>query len=241
MRINKYLAMCGLGSRRSVEALVRSGKISVNGNVITDLSTRVLDSDIVCFNKRTLKIDNLKKYFLINKPVGYVCTNSDEHALKKITELDDRLDGLFIVGRLDKQSEGLVLMTNDGEFCQKYQHPRCAHEKEYMVEGRVIDKNHQESEQVEKLFRFFKCGCLIDGYKTRPSEIKLLAKRGATLVFKIILKEGRKRQIRRLFSKAGLEVEKLKRIRIGNFLLGDLSCGQVIELDQEALNDSVDK
>ncbi|OQA53366.1 MAG: Ribosomal large subunit pseudouridine synthase B [candidate division WS2 bacterium ADurb.Bin280] len=240
MRINKYLATCGLGSRRGVEQIVLSGKVSVNGKVTTDLSTKISDKDVVCVDQKPIRPDLFFKYFLVYKPVGYVCTNADDHARKKIIDLDERLQNLSIVGRLDKESEGLVIMTNDGDFCQEYQHPLGGHEKEYIVEGCVISKDESESECLERLLRFFKCGCLLDGYKTKKAKIKVMAKRGSRLIFNIILKEGRNRQIRRMFSKAGLEVVALKRIRIAEAKLNNMLPGDLVAVEKDFFT-SVDK
>lgn len=227
MRINKFLALCGLGSRRGVERLVLEGKIEINGKIQTNLSATIEANDVVSYAGQEIK-PQIFKYFAVNKPVGYVCTNYDIHAVKQVCDLDSRLKGLSIVGRLDKDSEGLILMTNDGDFCQKYQHPSGGGEKEYVVV--VKPRNAEHYENLDRALKFFKCGCTIDGYKTRSAQARVVSKDGALYTFKIVLREGRKRQIRAIFEKAGFVVVSLRRIRIGQFCLGDLRDGCVNEI-----------
>lgn len=227
MRINKFLASRGLGSRRKVEDLVRAGRISVNGVVATNLATDIREEDSVLFDNKPIHATS-RKYFAVYKPVGYTCTNSDRHAEKTLHELSGELSGLSIVGRLDRDSEGLVLLSNDGAFVQSYQHPSGGCEKEYLVSANMPRSSDEDS--LEKLFRYFLCGALLDGYKTRPSKIKMIKREGPIVTFKIILNEGRKRQIRRIFEKVKMRVVSLKRVRIGEFCLEDLAPGEVREL-----------
>jgi len=162
---------------------------------------------------------------MVHKPTGYVCTNSDVNALKKITDLDPSLIGLSIVGRLDRESQGLVLLSNDGGFIYKHQHPKNLCEKEYLVEVKLSNKT--TSLELEKVIRYFTCGTILSGYRTRPAQIKLLAKEGLRARFNIMLTEGRKRQIREIFAKEKIEVIFLQRIRIGRYKLNELPMGEV--------------
>lgn len=230
MRINKYLALCGLGSRRSVEALVKDGFVLINGNKITKLGCDVdLENDVVRYKGEVLK--PLKyQYFAVYKPVGFVSTHSDEFAERKVVDLDPRLKGLGIVGRLDKGSEGLMLFTNDGSFNFKHQHPKNNCEKEYEVDVRSKDKTDL-SPKLEKVLRYFTCGTLLDGYRTKPAKAKVIGKEGDIVRFNIVLKEGRKRQIREIFKKQNFFVVKLKRIRIGEYKICDLIPGQIMEIN----------
>lgn len=221
MRINAFLAKTGLGSRRKVESFVSEGRVLING-AKASLASQVEQSDKVTLDGNELSISK-KKYFLVYKPVGYTSTVSDEHAEKKVVDLVDE-PGLFPVGRLDKDSEGLMILTNDGDFAQKLTHPSYEHEKEYIVTVNLPQKT--TSERLENAIKFFKCGIRIDDKKTHPASIKLIAQEMNSAVFRIILKEGLKRQIRRTFAKAGLDVIKLKRVRMASFLLGDLVDGE---------------
>jgi pseudouridine synthase len=221
MRINAYLAKTGLASRRKVEEFVLSGRVFVNGKKAV-LSDKVEPSDKVTLdgNPITLKESH---YYLINKPVGYTSTVEDEHAQKKVVDLIDE-KGLFPVGRLDKDSEGLIILTNDGEFAQKLIHPKFSHEREYIVEIRLPYKNR--TEKLENALKFFKCGIRLDDKRTNPCQIKLISQEGESATFNIVMSEGMKRQIRRTFEKAGLVVTGLKRIRIQNYHLGSLAPGE---------------
>lgn len=227
MRINKYLASCGLGSRRGVEQLVKSGRIAINNHKISSLSCDVCDHDKVTFDDKPVSPKKYK-YFAVYKPVGYVCTNEDPFASKKITDLSPELVGLSIVGRLDKDSEGLVLLSNDGDFVYKHQHPKNICEKEYLVEVRI--SNETSSVELDNVMRYFACGTILSGYRTRPAKIKLLAKEGRCARFNIVLTEGRKRQIREVFAKKRIPVLRLKRIRIGGYSLEGLHEGEVKQI-----------
>ena len=223
MRINKYLASCGLASRRASEEIIKSGRVFINGKKVTDLATRVGPFDKVSVDGKEVVVDKAKKYFMINKPVGYTSTVSDPHASKKVTDLVNYKGRLYPVGRLDKDSEGLMILTNDGDYANRIMHPSFGSEKEYLV--RVILPKQNQSDVVEKLIRYFKCGTIIDRKKTIPAKIKMVAKDADIGEFKIVLQEGRKRQIRRIFEKERVRVVKLIRIRMGNVELGDLKPG----------------
>ena len=220
MRINKFLASHGLGSRRGVEELVTAGKVLVDGEKMTNLGYDVLLKDVVVVDGTELKQEEKKEYYLVYKPVGYTSTTEDEHAEKIVTELVKSDARLFPVGRLDKNSEGLMILTNDGDFAQKLQHPSNDHEKEYIVE--VRSPKEEANEYLDAAMRFLTCGIKIGGYRCRPAKAKVIKKEGKFATFQIILKEGRKRQIRETMERAKLSVVSLKRIRIANYVLGDL-------------------
>lgn len=226
MRINKFLASSGLGSRRKVEALVSSGAVFVNGKTMTDLAYQVQGGDSVEVNGKIV-VPSGKRYFAVYKPVGYVSTVEDKFADKKVVDLIN-VSGLYPVGRLDKESEGLMILTNDGDFAQHMMHPSHEHEKEYLVDVAITSDNY--SDKLEKALQYFKCGIKIGEKRTQPAKISLIAVERLTAKFNIILKEGMKRQIRQTFEKAGLHVKVLKRVRMNNILLGDLEPGQSNEL-----------
>jgi 23S rRNA pseudouridine2605 synthase len=225
MRINSYLAKSGLSSRRKVEAFVTSGRVTINGKKAI-LSDRVLEGDEVYFDNKKVELKD-KKYFLVYKPVGYTSTVEDIHAEKKVVDLITDEEGLFPVGRLDKDSEGLIILTNDGDFAQELTHPSHEHEKEYLVSVKLPQKNR--TKKLEDALKFFKCGIRLDDKKTQPAKISLISQDGDEARFNIILTEGMKRQIRRTFEKAGLNVIKLKRTRISSYLIDDLMPGDYKE------------
>lgn len=226
MRINKYLASCGLGSRRSVEKLILSGKVSKNGQKILDLSETIAEGDEVKFEGKPV-LPNPYVYYLLNKPPGYTSTVSDPHAKKQVVDLVPKEPKVFPVGRLDRDSEGLMILTNDGDFGQKLIHPSFDHEKEYLVEAEGPKKDFNLA--LDRAVRLFKCGLKIDAIRTKPAHIEVVGKTGRVVTFKIILKEGRKRQIRITLDRAGFCVTKLKRLRIQNWVLGDLPIGKYKE------------
>jgi pseudouridine synthase len=227
MRINAYLSKAGVSSRRKADVLIESGKVKINGQ-LAKLSDQVKDEDVVTVEGEEVRAKQ-NRYYLLYKPVGYTSTVDDEHAEKKVIDLIPDNKGLFPVGRLDKDSEGLIIITNDGEFAQKLIHPRFDHDKEYEVHVKLPFKDR--TKKLEDALKFFKCGIRLDDKKTQPAQISLIAQEGQIAKFKIVLKEGLKRQIRRTFEKAGLNVVKLKRTRISSYLLDDLLPGDFKEFD----------
>ncbi|MCX6809392.1 MAG: pseudouridine synthase [Candidatus Berkelbacteria bacterium] len=173
MRINKYLAACGIGSRRSVEGLVRSGKIFVDSKKITDLSFQVdPEKDQVEYKGQKLHIEN-KVYYLVNKPKDFVSTVKDINVRHKVTSLVPKDQRVFPVGRLDKDSSGLIILTNDGEFAKNYFRPKFEIEKEYIVEVKRPTENL--TEMLDQAVRFFRCGIVLDGTRTKPAFIRVIS------------------------------------------------------------------
>jgi 23S rRNA pseudouridine2605 synthase len=220
MRLQKYLANCGVASRRKAEELIRAGKVSVNGLVVTAMGTKVdAAKDKVRVEGRSVKPESKKIYLKLNKPRGYasscVSQKGERTVLDLVQELKERL---YPVGRLDMGSEGLILLTNDGELANRLMHPRYEHEKEYVVEI--------QSPMSKVDLARLGAGIQLDGEKTLPTRIFAL---GPT-AFRIILKEGKNRQIRKMVEAVGNEVVGLKRIRIGNVRLGDLPLGKAAAL-----------
>lgn len=203
MRLNRFLAAAGLGSRRSCEDLIASGAVVVNGSRVEKLATTVADEDDVRVHGRIIKVAR-PVYLLLNKPRGVVVSKSDERGRKTIYDiLPPEYSTLFHVGRLDKESEGLLILCNDGELSQKITHPSHSIEKEYEV---TLDKPYDPAHSA-KLIR----GIFIEGGRGRFERIHLLGKGRV----KVVLRQGIKRQIRLMFYHLGYEVERLKRIRIG--------------------------
>jgi len=215
--LQKYIADAGYCSRRDAEELIREGKVKLNGQV-AELGARAGANDQVIVAGKILKPANDKVYIILNKPIDYVCTNRFFKEEKNIFELLDARERLFVVGRLDKNSRGLVLLTNDGELTEKLSHPRYGHEKEY----EVTVKNQELG--IKNLEFQFKKGVDIgegDGI-VRAKRVEMIGKNK----FRVILTEGKKRQIRRMFRVLGLTVTDLVRVRIGVIKLGDLKLGE---------------
>ncbi|MCM8813812.1 MAG: rRNA pseudouridine synthase [Candidatus Omnitrophica bacterium] len=218
-RLNKLIAQSGLCSRRAADALIRAGKVTCNGAVVRDLSTRAdRDTDTIAVDGTPLKQEKLL-YLMLNKPAGYVTTVKDPHAKKTVYDLLPKLPArVFPVGRLDKDTAGLLLLTNDGEFAFQLTHPRFGVERVYLAEaaGKVGDALIRQLE---------KGGMRIDGYSTTPCAIELLARNQIRTRMKITLREGRKRQIRIMLSHIGHPVMRLKRVQYGKLTLGTLETG----------------
>lgn len=220
MRINRYLATAGLGSRRACEELVLEGRVSINGKTVTDLASQVAPGDQVKVGNRKLTTPSLTTLAL-NKPRGILTTCSDPE--RRTTVLDILPEGmgrLFPVGRLDKESEGLLLLTNNGDLAQRLTHPSHQVEKEYEV---ILDHAY-ESALTPKLLR----GFLIEGGRAKMEAVHPLGARR----IKVILRQGIKRQIRLMFFEVGYEVVRLKRIRIGKLKLGRLLPGEWRQLSR---------
>lgn len=221
VRINKYLALCGLGSRRKVEELVTSGNIKVNGRVTKDLSTAIdTDTDIVTHNDEPLKAIKTSYYLILNKPKGYITTASDEKGrITVMSLLPEKFirSGVMPVGRLDRDTEGLLLFTNDGDLAHKLTGPAFKVKKEYIVQ---IDKPLEEIDRkrIEKGFFVHQVKA-----KTRPATVTVVEKSG--MFVKVLIVEGKKRQIRYSFKNLGYNVIKLKRTGYGPLTLGRLNKG----------------
>lgn len=226
IRLQKYLADRGTASRRKCEEFIRDGFIKVNGKVVTEMGIKVdPEKDVVEVSDNLSMRTQKFVYFMINKPVGYVCTVTGPEE-PKITELfKDVSERVFPVGRLDKLTSGLLLVTNDGRFAYEMTHPKFEKEKEYIVKVR---------EKVTSIIlEILTKGFFIHGKRTKPARVTL---QGPHLL-RIILSEGKNRQIRRLCERAGIHIEKLKRVRVGNLNLGDLTVGEYRPLKQNELAD----
>jgi 23S rRNA pseudouridine2605 synthase len=213
MRIAKYLASCGVASRRKSEELVLSGKTKVNDEIIFDLGRQIEPTDTVLVNDEKIEPKE-KVYYLLNKPSGYTSTVSDEHAEKIITELVPEEPPVWPVGRLDKETEGLIILTNDGELTQKLTHPSFEKEKEYVA---VLDKDLSEKDE-ESILEGVD---LEDGPFRADNLVKLAPK-----TYQIRVHEGRNRLVRRVFGHFGSTVRKLSRIRLEDLQIGELGLGK---------------
>ncbi len=219
VRIQKFLSDAGVTSRRDAEAAVAAGEVTVNGRPC-EIGQKVDDRDVIVFRgKKIKKIKKDKIYIMLNKPRGYVTTNADESGRKctadLVTDLEDRV---YPVGRLDRDSEGLLLMTNDGEFANMMMHPRHNIPKIYNV--RVIGAVSEEALSV------LRSELVIDGYKIMPVQVDIIGETEESTLLRFRLFEGRNRQIRKMCEQAGLRVSRLTRVAIGDISIGDLKPGK---------------
>ena len=214
MRLNRFLAAAGVGSRRQCDELIASGSVTINGRVCTDFSAQPSERDHVKVNGKLLRGDSRRFDIMLHKPAGFVSTRSDPHARDTIFDLlPPRLPRLFNVGRLDTQTEGLLLLTNDGDLAQRLTHPRYKIAKEYEV---TLDRPWDPA-LTPKLLR----GVMLDGQRARIEKVQSIRPNR----LRVILRQGINRQIRRMFFELGYEVARLVRVRIGHLRLGDLPPG----------------
>lgn len=219
VRLQKFLAEAGIASRRASEQVILEGRVSVNGNTVTQLGTRVDPvHDAIAVDGRPIKAKR-KLYIALNKPPGYICTRRDPESRKIISELlPAEWSNLVSVGRLDCASEGLIFLTNDGDFCLKLTHPRYGVRKKYRVtiEGRV------DSAFTELLVK----GVVHEGERLKAERARVLATNNRTTLLELELAEGKYRELRRMFEVLGRGVVKLQRIQIGPIKLGELRLGR---------------
>ena len=227
-RLQKYIARCGVASRRKSEELILAGKIKVNGIAITELGTKINpESDIVEYEGKVIKVEEKKVYIMLNKPEGYITSLSDEKGRSTILDLVKIKERVFPIGRLDYDSSGLLLLTNDGDIYNKIIHPRVAIDKKYIA----VCTGSFSNEEIER----FKTGVDIGGYITSDANIEIidveerLSKKTNNLntftTVEITIHEGKNRQIRRMCSALNHNVIELKRISVGKIRLGNLKKG----------------
>ena len=220
MRLQKYLSTIGLISRRAAEKEIKAGKIKVNG-MPAELGQKISpDKDRVTYKGKLVsaKVSNRKVYIMLNKPRGYVTTLSDDKSRKCVADLiKDVETRVYPIGRLDMDSEGLLLFTNDGELANKLTHPKHRIPKIYHVKV----KGEITPEQLKKL----KSPMVIDDYEILPVDCQIVTRRDNFTVIRMELYEGRNRQIRKMCEQTELEITKLQRVAIGNIKLGDLTPG----------------
>ncbi|MDT8716380.1 rRNA pseudouridine synthase [Clostridium sp. 19966] len=217
-RLQKYMARCGVASRRKCEEYILAGKVKVNGLIIKELGTKIDDSkDIIYLNNNLIKPEEKKIYVMLNKPTGYVTTVKDEKSRATVLDLIDLEERIYPIGRLDYNTSGLLLLTNDGEVYNKIIHPREAINKIYIA----TLKGHINNNKVLK----FKSGINIGGYVTAPANIEIIKEYNDSSKVKITIHEGKNRQIRKMCNEIGNPVITLQRIKIGNIELGNLQIG----------------
>lgn len=230
VRLQKIIAAAGIASRRAAEKLIAEGRVQVNGRTVTELGTKAdPDVDDIRVDERRVKQAQRPRYFLLNKPRGYVTTRSDpEHRPTVLDLLKGVREYVYPVGRLDFDSEGLLILTNDGDLAATLTHPK--HEVERVYEAQVLGV--PDAHDIERLSR----GIVLDGRRTAPAQVELLRERrseGDTSVLRVTIHEGRTRQVRKMADAIGHPVRTLKRVRIGPIADKNLRLGTYRELTPE--------
>ncbi len=222
-RLQKVIAQAGIASRRKAEELIKDGKVKVNGEVITELGTKVKESDRIEVNNKPIEKEN-KEYYLLNKPRGVITSTSDEHGRKTVTDLINTEARIYPVGRLDYDTTGAILLTNDGEFANILMHPSNKIDKVYLAKLEGIIKG----EQINTL----KNGIMLDDILVKASRVKLkkVNKESNTSMVEITIHEGKNHQVKRMFESVGFHVEKLTRERIDIFTINNLKSGEYRKL-----------
>ncbi len=230
VRLQKYLAQCGVASRRGSEEIIKKGKVSVNGVIVTEMGVKIdEENDIITVEGKEVRPSEKLVYIMLNKPAGFVTTVSDDRDRDTVMDLvSDIPDRIYPVGRLDYDTEGLLLLTNDGELTYKITHPKNNIEKTYVAEiTGDIDMN-----TINRL----KHGVVIDGYRTEPAQVSLLGATQLGTKIEITIHEGKNRQVRRMFEAVGCKVKSLKRTREAGLVLGHLPLGKWRRLSESEVN-----
>lgn len=229
IRLQKFLSVNGVSSRRKAEEMIMQKKVKVNGRIASVGDKVNPKKDTVTVNGKKIVRHKKKYYIMLHKPRGFITTMNDEMDRKCVAQLvEDIEERVYPVGRLDRDSEGLLLMTNDGEFANAMTHPRKHVPKTYRVTVREkVNENH-----ITKLTQEM----VIDGYKTMPAEVHVVTREETRTVLEIILHEGRNRQIRKMCEQVGLTVIRLKRTAIGSVKLGMLAQGKWRNLSDEEVH-----
>ena len=219
IRLQKYMAQCGVASRRGAEELIRSGRIKVNGIIVTEMGVQVSDNDRVEVDGRLIRREERLVYILLNKPSGFVTTVTDPQGRPTVMSLIKGVEErIYPVGRLDYDTTGLLILTNDGDFTYQNTHPGHEITKTYVAEVFGIPSNDA--------LRSLREGVLIDGRSTFPADVQVVETKIKSTVLKIVIHEGRNRQIKRMCEAVGHDVLRLKRSAVGKLKLGDLKLGQ---------------
>lgn len=228
IRINKFLAELGVGSRRAIDKMIEEKRIKVNG-VLAESGIKVDKSNKISVNGKLLEFEKKKKvYFMLNKPKRVLSTAKDERGRKTVVDLIDTKERIFPIGRLDYDTEGLLLLTNDGEIFNKVIHPRTEVYKTYLVEAR----GNINMTTLNKLKR----GIMLDDKMTLPAKAKILLADERHTELHFAIKEGRNRQVRRMFELVGHPVINLKRIMLGELNLEGLEVGEYRPLTKKEIN-----
>lgn len=228
IRLNKYLAEAGVCSRRKADVLIASGAVSVNGVAVTEMGHKVSESDAVTVDGAAVMPAGKLEYYLLYKPTGVVSTCDDPQGRKTVLDIIETAARLYPVGRLDYESDGLLLLSNDGDFTHRVTHPSFEIEKEYTVRMR----GELSEADINKL----RTGVYIDGKRTHPAEVDVIKKTGKTTELKMVIHEGRNRQIRKMLRAVDGHVDALTRVRLGRLTLAGLAVGEYRSLTAEEID-----
>lgn len=229
LRLQKYIAICGVASRRRSEVLIESGRVKVNGKTVTEMGFKIdPNKDTVIVDGRKIDDDEKAIYLLLNKPRGYITTASDQFNRKKVTDLIDLPYRIFPVGRLDYDTSGLLILTNDGDLTYKLTHPKFKVEKVYVSKIKGVP--------TQAKIQAFKSGLQIEDYITAPANFKILSTDSNFSTVEITIREGKNRQIRKMCDAIGHPVIELERVAMGKIQLGNLKLGSWRHLKEEEIN-----
>ena len=230
MRLNKFMALAGIASRRNCDEIIKQGRVRVNARLVKKLGTQIdPNKDLVSVDNKPIRIKNEFVYYMLNKPLGVVTTVKDPLGRRTVLDCVPKTKKrIYPIGRLDYHTTGLILLTNDGNLAQKLIHPSFEFDKVYLatINGSLTDK------QVQML----RDGVDIGDCVTRPAVVEIEKQQIGQTTYKIIIHEGKNRQIRRMFEAVGSKVIQLKRIAIGEIKLGDLPIGHFRDLTDEEIN-----
>ncbi len=219
MRLQKYLAQCGVASRRGAEQIIKDGRVAVNGVVVTEMGIKLKKGEKVTVDGQVVKPEKNKYYILLNKPSGVLSSVKDDRGRDCVVNLIEGIDArLYPVGRLDYDTTGLLLLTNDGDFMQKVTHPSFEIWKTYRAVVRGVP--------TETDVKRFAEGLMLDDGKTLPAVLDVVGYKGNNAIVEVSIREGRNRQVRRMMERIGHPVNSLIRISFGSLELGDLKPGK---------------
>ncbi len=229
-RLQKYLSRCGVASRRQAEAMIAAGRLSINGTPVRQPGMVVQPTDKVMVDGHLVKEPSQLIYYIFNKPKGVITTSTDAAGRQTVFDFLPKQPRVVACGRLDAASHGLIVLTNDGDFCYELTHPKHEHEKEYAVTA-TINRGPTLEARLKKL----ETGLVLDDGLTATTRISHVKRRDKVIEFHIVLHEGRNRQIRRMCSAVGLDVVDLMRLRIGKITLSKLPTGKWQHVKKEEI------
>ena len=228
-RLQKVIAQSGYCSRRKAEELIKNSKVKVNGKIITELGTKVNSSDQIFIDNKLLSQEE-KLYFLLNKPRGVISSSNDEKNRKTVVDIIETDKRIYPIGRLDYDTTGILLLTNDGDFANEMMHPSNEIDKVYIAKVNGILKGKEINQ--------LKYGVVVDGKKTSPAKVKLrkIDKKKNTCIVELIIHEGRNHQVKKMIEAVGFEVLKLKREKFGFLTLKGLNSGEYRSLSKKEVS-----
>jgi 23S rRNA pseudouridine2605 synthase len=227
MRLNKFLSHAGVASRRKCDEYIESGKVQINGKKITDFSYQVQSDDMVLCDRRLVENSNERLVYLLNKPKGYICTNQDTHDRKKVVDLLPSNNRLFTIGRLDRDTTGAILVTNDGDLANQLMHPRFKKEKIYLAET----KDDIEDKLLPELSK----GIKLEKGEFAKGQIKRLDRYKGRILWEVILTEGKNREVKRIFENFGTNIVSLHRHSFAGLNVNNLKIGKYRQLNSKII------